>query len=68
MYANVLGEFHFPEKIAHVLFLGKVIGSKVLRCGTEKSQIYTRTFQLPAQFSETFLAKCIRVIRALSLS
>ena len=62
---NALGEFHFPEKIAHVLFLGKVIGSKVLRCGTEKSLIYTRTFQLPAQFSKTFLAKCLRVNRAL---
>ena len=62
---NAIGEFHFPEKIARVLFLGNLVGSKVLRYGTEKSLIYTRTFHLPAQFSATFLAKCLRVNRAL---
>ena len=62
---NALGEFHFPEKIARVLFLGNLVRSKVLRYGTEKSLIYTRTFHLPAQFSASFLAKCLRVNRAL---
>ena len=27
---NALGEFHLPEKITHVLFLGNLVGSKVL--------------------------------------
>ena len=54
------------ENSARSIPIGKVIGSKVLRCGTEKSLIYSRTFQLPAQFSETYLAKCLHVNRALS--